>query len=108
MTLRRAWLGLAMGGLLATLVALPAAAQLALLEVKGEVQQPLKLSRPDLLALTRRDYTEQRTVTQDGRQAQLAVRYQGVPLRELLDHAGLKPGRRDIRRAIVLLTAKDG
>ena len=40
--------------------------------------------------------------------AQLAIRYQGVRLTDLLDRAGLKPGRRDIRRAIVLLTARDG
>ncbi|MEO7642675.1 MAG: molybdopterin-dependent oxidoreductase, partial [Ramlibacter sp.] len=46
--------------------------------------------------------------TQDGKQMQLAVRYQGVPLKELLDRAGLKPDRREIRKAIVLVTAKDG
>jgi DMSO/TMAO reductase YedYZ molybdopterin-dependent catalytic subunit len=111
MMLRRACLGLAMGCLLMPLAVLPAAAQPALLEVRGEVQQPLSLSRVDLLALTRRDYAEQRSVTQDGKEgkdAVLAIRYQGVPLKELLDRAGLKPGRRDIRKAIVLLTAKDG
>ena len=97
-----------MGCVLMPLAALPAAAQPALLEVKGEVQQPLALSRPDLLALSRRDYAEQRSVTQDGKETQLAIRFQGVPLRELLDRAGLKPGRRDLRKAIVLLTAKDG
>ncbi len=108
MTLRRSCLGLAVGCLLLPLAMPRAAAQPALLEVRGEVQTPLALSRADLLALTRRDYAEQRTVTQDGKEAQLAIRYQGVPLRELLDRAGLKPGRRDIRKAIVLLTAKDG
>lgn len=108
MMLRRACLGLAMGCLLLPLAVLPAAAQTALLEVRGEVQQPLLLSRADLIALSRRDCAEQRTVTQDGKEAQLAIRYQGVPLKELLDRAGLKPGRRDIRKAIVLLTAKDG
>ncbi len=97
-----------MGCLLMPLAVLPAAAQPVLLEIKGEVQQPLSLSRADLLSLTRRDYAEQRTVTQDGKEAQMAVRYEGVPLRELLERAGLKPGRRDIRKAIVLLTAKDG
>ena len=72
-----------MSGLLMPLTGLPAAAQPALLEVTGQV-------------------------VQDGKEAQLAIRYQGVRLTELLDRAGLKPGRRDIRRAIVLLTARDG
>lgn len=108
MMLRRTWLMWAAAGLFSPLAVLPAAAQPALLEVRGEVQQPLLLSRTDLLALTRRDYAEQRTMTQDGKDAVLAIRYQGVPLRELLDRAGLKPDRRDIRKAIVLLTAKDG
>jgi len=111
MTVRHIVWGLALGcGLMALtlLAAPPAAAQPALLEIKGEVLQPLALSRADLLGLSRRDYAEQRTVTQDGKEAVLAIRYQGVPLRELLDRAGLKPGRRDIRKAVVLLTAKDG
>jgi hypothetical protein len=108
MMVRRTWLMWAAAGLVSPLAVLPAAAQPALLEVRGEVQQPLLLSRTDLLALTRRDYAEQRTVTQDGKDAVLAIRYQGVPLRELLERAGLKPGRRDLRKAIVLLTAKDG
>ena len=72
-----------MSGLLMPLTGLPAAAQPALLEVTGQV-------------------------VQDGKEAQLAIRYQGVRLTELLDRAGLKPGRRDIRRTIVLLTARDG
>jgi DMSO/TMAO reductase YedYZ molybdopterin-dependent catalytic subunit len=108
MKLRRAWLGLAMGCVLMPLAVLPAAAQPALLEIRGEVQTPLALSRADLLAMNRRDYAEQRTVTQDGKEAVLTFRYQGVPLRELLDRASLKPDRRSIRKALVLLTAKDG
>ena len=72
-----------MSGLLMPLTGLPAAAQPALLAVTGQV-------------------------VQDGKEAQLAIRYQGVRLTELLDRAGLKPGRRDIRRTIVLLTARDG
>ncbi|MEO7547941.1 MAG: hypothetical protein ABIT82_05925, partial [Ramlibacter sp.] len=47
--------------LLAVLAAAPAAAQ-ALLEVGGQVERPLALSRADLQALARRDYSEQRTV----------------------------------------------
>lgn len=92
---------------LAAAAAGPAAAQV-LIEVGGQVERPLALSRADLQALARRDYTDTRTVTQDGKQAQLAIRYQGVPLKELLDRAGLKPDRREIRKAVVLLTAKDG
>lgn len=38
----------------------------------------------------------------------MEIRYQGVPLKELLDHAGLKPDRREIRKTVVLLAAKDG
>ncbi len=38
----------------------------------------------------------------------MTVRYQGVPLRDLIDKAGLMPDRRAVRKAIVLLTAKDG
>jgi hypothetical protein len=94
--------------ILGWLLALAAWAQPALVEVTGQVQQALSLSRADLLALKRREYAEQRTVTQDGREVQLAVRYEGVPLRELLDRAGLKPDRYQIRKAVVLLTAKDG
>lgn len=94
--------------LLIALGALPAAAQSALLEVVGQVQDPLVLSRTELLAMTRRDYADQRTVVQDGKEVKLTDRYQGVPLKELLERAGLKPDRRKIRKAIVLLTAKDG
>lgn len=60
------------------------------------------------MVLKRRDYTETRTVTQDGKQAKMALVYQGVPLNELLDRAGFTLERRVIRKAIVLLTAKDG
>lgn len=90
------------------LAAAAAVAQPVLLEIGGAVNNPLRLSRADLQALARRDYSEERTVTQDGKQAQVAIRYQGVPLKELLDRAGLQPDRREIRKAVVLLTAKDG
>jgi len=88
--------------------ALPAMAQPAPLVVAGQVVQPLALGRAELLALPRRDYTEQRTVVQDGKEIKLGMAYQGVPLTLLLDRAGLKPDRRDLRRAVVLLTARDG
>lgn len=79
-----------------------------LLQVVGEVHQVLSLSRQDLLALPRKDYAENRTVAQAGKEATLTIHYQGLPLRQLLDQAGLKPDRRAIRRAVVLLTAQDG
>lgn len=87
----------------------PARAQGAvLLRLQGAVQTPLALTREQLLALRWRDYAEERTVVQDGRPVKLAVRYQGFPLRELLDQAVLAPDRRAVRKAIVLLTARDG
>jgi hypothetical protein len=97
--------------LLAGLLAASAMAQnkpLVLLEIGGQVIQPMSLTRSDLLSLPRKDYSENRTVQQDGKEVTLSVRYQGVPLRQLLDMAGLKPDRREIRKAIVLLTATDG
>ncbi len=93
------------------LLALPAHSQPAapvLLEVSGQVNQPLQLSKAQLLALPRKEFSENRTVTQDGKDVTLTVRYQGVLLRTLLDEAGLKPDRRAVRKAMVLLTAKDG
>jgi DMSO/TMAO reductase YedYZ molybdopterin-dependent catalytic subunit len=80
----------------------------ALLEVTGHVEKTLALDRSDLLALARHDYAEQRTMSQDGKDARLDIHYQGVPLKELLDRTGLRPDRREIRKAIVLLTAEDG
>ena len=90
------------------LAGLQALAQPALLEVRGEVLQPQALSRADLLALNRRDYTEQRTVVQDGKEVRLGITYQGVPLKALLDRVGLKLDRREVRKAVVILTARDG
>ena len=86
----------------------PPSAGPVLLEVVGAVQQPLALDRAQLLALPRKEYTENRTVVQDGRETTLTLRYQGVPLRTLLDQAGLMADRRAVRKAVVLLTAKDG
>lgn len=95
-------------GWLITLFVQTAWAQPAVLEITGQVRQPLTFSRTELLALKRRDYADQRTVVQDGKETKIAIRYQGVPLTELLDRAGLKPDRREIRKAVVLLTARDG
>jgi DMSO/TMAO reductase YedYZ molybdopterin-dependent catalytic subunit len=79
-----------------------------LLRVDGAVQTPLALTREQLEALPWRDYAERREVQQDGRTVQLGVRYQGYPLRDLIDRAGLSPDRHAVRRAVVLLTARDG
>ncbi len=79
-----------------------------LLQVTGEVHTVLSLTRHDLSALPRKDFAENRTVVQDGKDVTLSIRYQGVPLRQLLDQAGLKPDRRAIRRAMVIATAQDG
>lgn len=93
------------------LEAAPAFAQTGqpvLVQVIGQVHSPLVLSKQDLLALPRKDYAEKRSVVQDGKAVTLTVRYQGVPLRQLLDLAGLKPDRHAVRRSVVLLTAHDG
>lgn len=79
-----------------------------LLRVVGAVKTPLALTREQLLALRWRDYAEEREVQQGGQAVKLAVRYQGVPLRELLDQAALSLDRHAVRRAMVLLTARDG
>lgn len=79
-----------------------------LLEVGGQVNKPLAFTRADLLQLPRKEYSENRTVQQDGKEVTLSVRYQGVPLRQLLDMAGLQADRRAIRKAVILLTATDG
>ena len=78
------------------------------LRVTGEVNTPLAFSKQDLQALPREDYSENRTVVQNGKEVTLTVRYQGVPLRQLIDQAGLKPDRHAVRKAVVLLTAQDG
>jgi hypothetical protein len=93
--------------LFAALVPALATAQNAV-EITGQVHKLLSLSPAELKALPRKEYSENRTVVQDGKEVTLAVRYQGVPLRELIDRAGLKPDRREIRKAVVLLTARDG
>ena len=79
-----------------------------LLEVTGQVATTLLLDRKQLLALKRVDFTENRSVEQGGKSVVLSVTYQGVLLRQLLDTAGLKPDRRDVRKAVALLTERDG
>jgi DMSO/TMAO reductase YedYZ molybdopterin-dependent catalytic subunit len=79
-----------------------------LLRVDGAVQTPLALTREQLEALPWRDYAESREVQQDGRTVRLGVRYQGYPLRDLIDRAGLAPDRRAVRHSVVLLSARDG
>jgi DMSO/TMAO reductase YedYZ molybdopterin-dependent catalytic subunit len=79
-----------------------------LLRVTGQVNRPLALTRAQLQAMPRKEFAENRTVVQDGKEVTLTVRYQGIALRQLLDEAGLKPDRHAVRRAVVLLTAHDG
>jgi hypothetical protein len=78
------------------------------LQVTGQVNTPLAFAKQDLQALPRKDYAENRTVVQDGKDVTLTVLYQGVPLRQLIDQAGLKPDRHAVRKAVVLVTAQDG
>ena len=113
MALRRGcwrWVSILCVNMLGWLLCAAALAQTpaVLLEISGEVGTPLMLGREQLLALKRLEFTETCTVTQAGQEVVLSVVYQGLLLRQLLDLAGLKLGRREIRKAIVLLTAKDG
>lgn len=84
------------------------AAEPVLLQVGGQVQQKLALTAQDLRALPQKDYTEKRSVIVDGREVVQTVLMRGIPLRALLDQAGLAPDRHAVRRAYVLLTAQDG
>jgi hypothetical protein len=84
------------------------AADPVLLQVGGMVQQRLQLSAQDLRDLPLKDYTEKRSVIVDGREVTQTLTLRGVPLRALLDRAGLASDRHSVRRAYVLLTAQDG
>lgn len=84
------------------------AADPVLLQVGGMVQQRLQLSAQDLRALPQKDYTEKRSVIVDGREVVQTVTMRGIPLRALLDQAGLASDRHSVRRAYVLLMAQDG
>lgn len=86
----------------------PTAEPAALLTVQGAVQQRLLLDRDALARLSWREFTEIRQIGQASATEQVTVRYQGLPIRELLDQAVLAPDRRAVRRAVVVLTAKDG
>ena len=84
------------------------AAEPALLQVGGMVHQKLALTAADLRALPQKDYTEKRSVIVEGREVTQSVVMRGIPLRALLDQAGLASDRHAVRRAYVLLTAQDG
>ncbi|HBH37987.1 MAG TPA: hypothetical protein DDX06_06320 [Curvibacter sp.] len=84
------------------------AADPVLLQIGGMVHNRLTLTGKDLQALPQKDYTEKRSVIVDGREVVQAVTMRGVPLRALLDRAGLASDRHSVRRAFVLLTAHDG
>ena len=84
------------------------AADAVLLQIGGMVQNRLMLTGKDLRALPQKDYTEKRSVIVDGREVTQSVVMRGIPLRKLLDQAGLASDRHSVRRAYVLLTAQDG
>jgi hypothetical protein len=90
------------------LAAVAQAAEPVLLRVTGQVHQPLALTARDLQALPHKDYAEKRSVIVDGREVTQTLVMRGVPLRSLLEQAGLAPDRHAVRRAYVLLTAQDG
>lgn len=94
--------------LLACWAGLAQAAEPVLLQVGGMVLQKLSLTARDLQALPQKDYTEKRSVIVDGREVTQSVVMRGIPLRALLDQAGLAPDRHAVRRSYVLLTAHDG
>ena len=84
------------------------AADPVLLQIGGMVHNKLTLTGKDLQALPQKDYTEKRSVIVDGREVVQSVTMRGIPLRALLDQAGLASDRHSVRRAYVLLTAQDG
>lgn len=84
------------------------AAEPVLLQIGGMVQNRLTLTGKELRALPQKDYTEKRSVIVDGREVTQSVVMRGIPLRMLLDQAGLASDRHSVRRAYVLLTAQDG
>ena len=84
------------------------AAEPVLLQIGGMVQNMLTLTGKELRALPQKDYTEKRSVIVDGREVTQSVVMRGIPLRMLLDQAGLASDRHSVRRAYVLLTAQDG
>lgn len=84
------------------------AAEPVLLQIGGMVQNKLRLTGQELQALPQKDYTEKRSVIVDGREVVQSVTMRGIPLRNLLDQAGLASDRHSVRRAYVLLTAQDG
>jgi len=94
--------------LLCCWAAVAQAAEPVLLQVGGLVQHRLALTAQDLRALPQKDYTEKRSVIVDGREVTQTVLMRGIPLRALLDQAGLTPDRHAVRRSYVLLTAHDG
>ena len=84
------------------------AADPVLLQVGGMVQNKQMLTGKDLQALPQKDYTEKRSVIVEGREVTQSVVMRGIPLRALLDQAGLASDRHSVRRVYVLLTAQDG
>jgi hypothetical protein len=105
---RQLLVGLLVSGGVSAFGGQPTAEPAALLMVQGAVHQRLLLDRDALARLSWREFTEIRQIGQASVTEQVTVRYQGVPLREILDQAMLAPDRRAVRRTVVVLTAKDG
>ena len=94
---------------------LPALAQgpgASTLTVKGNVERELVLSIDELKRLPAQRIEDVRTVREQGSTAatpEVARRYTGVLLRDVLDRAKLtEKNRFDLRRSVVIVTATDG
>ena len=86
----------------------PAASSLT---VKGTVERELVLSLDELKRLPAQRIEDVRVVREQGTTGtpEVARRYTGVLLRDVLDRAKLtEKNRNDLRRSVVILTASDG
>lgn len=80
----------------------------ALLRIQGVGDATLSLSAADFKKLKRQSIEDKRTVTRDGAARETTVRYGGVLLADLLEHAGI--GRlepRAQRRSAIFAIASD-
>ncbi len=82
------------------------------LTVKGNVERELVLSLDELKRLPAQRIEDVRVVREQGTTAgtpEVARRYTGVLLRDVLDRAKLtEKNRNDLRRSVVIVTASDG
>jgi DMSO/TMAO reductase YedYZ molybdopterin-dependent catalytic subunit len=81
------------------------------LTVKGNVERELVLSLDELKRMPAQRNEDVRTVREQGTTGtpEVARRYTGVLLRDVLDRAKLtEKNRNDLRRSVVIVTASDG